>query len=120
MQVVTFDSHGVSGHLNHCSLYEGALELKKRSNVHILLLKSVNILRKYAFCMDSITEIFNSYVCATNWTVRSVIIAAMKAHKSQYVWFRQLYILFSRYLFVNSFQLLEDSKWNPNIGPISQ
>ncbi|KFM75685.1 hypothetical protein X975_23223, partial [Stegodyphus mimosarum] len=28
----------------------------------------------------------------------------MKAHQSQYVWFRKLYILFSRYLYVNTFE----------------
>lgn len=26
----------------------------------------------------------------------------MKAHKSQYVWFRKLYMMFSRYTFINT------------------
>lgn len=28
----------------------------------------------------------------------------MIAHKSQYVWFRKLYMIFSRYTFINTFQ----------------
>lgn len=28
----------------------------------------------------------------------------MSAHKSQYVWFRKLYMLFSRYTFINTLQ----------------
>ena len=28
---------------------------------------------------------------------------AMQAHASQYVWFRRLYVLWSRYLFINTF-----------------
>jgi N-acetylglucosaminylphosphatidylinositol deacetylase len=32
---------------------------------------------------------------------------AMKLHDSQMVWFRHLYILFSRYMFINNLQLVE-------------
>jgi N-acetylglucosaminylphosphatidylinositol deacetylase len=28
----------------------------------------------------------------------------MKAHKSQYVWFRKLYMIFSRYTLINTLQ----------------
>lgn len=28
----------------------------------------------------------------------------MKEHKSQYVWFRKLYMIFSRYTLINTFQ----------------
>jgi len=28
----------------------------------------------------------------------------MAAHKSQYVWFRKLYMIFSRYTFINTLQ----------------
>lgn len=30
--------------------------------------------------------------------------SAMAAHKSQYVWFRKLYMIFSRYTFINTLQ----------------
>lgn len=35
---------------------------------------------------------------------RSVIHSAMKQHKSQIVWFRRIYMFFSRYMLINSLQ----------------
>jgi len=35
---------------------------------------------------------------------------AMEAHASQYVWFRRIYVTFSRYLFINTFRLIEGKK----------
>lgn len=35
---------------------------------------------------------------------RSVIHSAMKQHKSQIVWFRRVYMFFSRYMLINSLQ----------------
>lgn len=36
------------------------------------------------------------------WHERSLIQHAMHQHRSQMVWFRRLYILFSRYMIINS------------------
>jgi hypothetical protein len=30
---------------------------------------------------------------------------AMAVHKSQFVWFRKLFVLFSRYTYINTFQM---------------
>lgn len=36
------------------------------------------------------------------WTERKIVQRAMKQHHSQMVWFRKLYITFSRYMIINS------------------
>lgn len=36
------------------------------------------------------------------WHERSIIQNAMNQHRSQMVWFRRLYIIFSRYMVINS------------------
>lgn len=36
-----------------------------------------------------------------------VIRSAMRAHKSQYIWFRKAYMFFSRYVFVNTLKEID-------------
>jgi N-acetylglucosaminylphosphatidylinositol deacetylase len=38
----------------------------------------------------------------SKWHERRIVQKAMKEHKSQMVWFRKLYITFSRYMLINS------------------
>lgn len=37
-----------------------------------------------------------------NWQDMKLVRKAMKQHQSQMVWFRRLYIIFSRYMVINS------------------
>ena len=46
--VVTFDSYGVSGHLNH----QSCSEVKNSEKVRVLYLESVHLLRKYSATCD--------------------------------------------------------------------
>lgn len=59
--------------------------------------------RKYMSIFDlPISYLLSSNWCILNWKERKIIQNAMKQHKSQMKWFRQLYIQFSRYMLINS------------------
>ena len=68
-------------------------------------LETVNICRKFI----GIFDIFLSLFFLTNVYVSMDLLLAfraMQAHKSQFVWYRLLFICFSRYSYVNTFKLL--------------
>ena len=124
--LITFDASGVSGHVNHRSLYHGAFAwvqglVKGRSGwegpVALYTLSSVNIARKYVGLLDApgtaISSVFRSFgsrrrdvpnrVAFLNdagqyWKARG---AMTTAHKSQMVWFRWGWITVGRYMYVN-------------------
>jgi len=111
--LITFDDYGVSGHLNHQSLYNGVQYLQndqtKKLAVRYLALESISLIRKYWGFIDSLFS-FNHFICTADWSTRKQIQKAMEAHASQYVWFRRIYVTFSRYLFINTFRLIEGKK----------
>ena len=100
-QILTFDQGGVSGHLNHASLPNGAGHV---TGVRIAVLKTVGVLQKYTFFLESL---FNWRTSGWDGVYTSspsdyvIGVRAMLAHKSQLVWFRWLYITFSRYMWTN-------------------
>jgi len=109
--VITFDRGGVSGHKNHSSVYNALalLHLEKRlpKTVQVFCLRSVNLLRKYSLVFDvpmSFLLAHTAYVASLSdwWTIQK----AMSCHHSQYVWFRKAYMLFSRYVVINTFDRL--------------
>ncbi|KAK2581921.1 hypothetical protein KPH14_002376 [Odynerus spinipes] len=107
--VITFDKHGVSKHKNHISLYFAiaalCIEKKVPSYCKLYVLESVNIIRKYVQLFDlPISLLSTSYWYLVTYEQRQIIRNAMKAHKSQYVWFRKIYMIFSRYTFINTLQ----------------
>lgn len=107
--VVTFDKRGVSGHRNHISIFYGVaslcMENKLPTYCKMYVLETVNILRKYTMLLDlPISLLFASYWYLLSFKQRKNIHMAMTAHKSQYVWFRKLYMGFSRYTFINTLQ----------------
>ncbi|XP_043501755.1 N-acetylglucosaminyl-phosphatidylinositol de-N-acetylase isoform X1 [Polistes fuscatus] len=107
--VITFDKHGVSKHKNHISLYFAiaalCIEKKVPSYCKLYVLESVNIIRKYVQLLDlPISLLSASYWYLLTYEQRKNITSAMKAHQSQYVWFRKLYMIFSRYTFINTLQ----------------
>ncbi|KAE8622049.1 hypothetical protein XENTR_v10005076 [Xenopus tropicalis] len=110
--VITFDEGGVSGHANHVSLYKAIRSLhcaqKLPEGCSVLLLESVNLFRKYL----SVLDLPLSWLCP-----RDVLYVlpekqyqqakeAMTCHQSQLLWFRHLYLLFSRYMVINSLRFL--------------
>lgn len=110
--VITFDEEGVSGHLNHCSLFYAValLCLQKRLPAYcrVYVLESINTLRKYSFMLDGpISYFMSSVFYSVNWRERCKIKKAMEAHKTQLLWFRHLYLMFSRYMYFNTFKEIE-------------
>ena len=117
--VLTFDRRGVSGHPNHSSLYNAmvflSLEDRLPPNVRVYALCTVNLFRKYS----SLLAVPMSFLlCPTvylasprDWTR---LHRAMAAHASQYVWFRKLYMLFSRYALINTYDQLNSRLSNSN------
>ncbi|NWV60656.1 PIGL acetylase, partial [Malurus elegans] len=126
--VVTFDAGGVSGHANHISLYAalrysvctllwGTLQecccfeifiLFLCAGCRVLVLESVNLFRKYISFLDVLISCLlprdELFILTEEETEQAK--RAMRCHRSQLLWFRQLYVLFSRYLVVNSLRLL--------------
>ena len=117
LHVVTFDAHGVSGHPNHSDTHRGvrAWADAHRDDVALWTLESVSRVRKFASFLD---VAFLAAAAAgpppqAESRPRRVALVpsfaelrashrAMKLHASQYVWYRRLFVLFSRYTFVNS------------------
>ncbi|KAM8975516.1 N-acetylglucosaminyl-phosphatidylinositol de-N-acetylase [Pelodytes ibericus] len=114
--VVTFDERGVSGHANHISLYSTMRSLHRSRSLpkgcSVLVLETVNIFRKYL----SVLDLPISRLCP-----RDVFFAlsgaqyerakeAMKCHRSQLLWFRHVYLLFSRYMMFNALSLLREKE----------
>ena len=118
--IVTFDRHGVSGHPNHSALRVGlerwrggddGLERGRNQRKDDTLavegweLLSTPWWRKYLGLLDGLFSwlwdaqvalfIFDPLACILVWM-------AMRAHRSQLVWFRYLFILFSRYSYMNT------------------
>ncbi len=75
--------------------------------MQVFFLRSVNPLRKYSLFFDVPMSFLlgrTAYVASLNdwWTIQK----AMMCHHSQYVWFRKAYMLFSRYVIINTFDRL--------------
>jgi len=109
--LITFDRYGISGHKNHSSLYYGVQYLRKHDYLppgcRVFVLVSVNILRKYSGIMDALWSLLLSkHLYLLNMQQRCQVQRAMASHKSQLVWFRRLYMFFSRYPYMNSLHQL--------------
>ncbi|KAL0095170.1 hypothetical protein F4703DRAFT_1766420 [Phycomyces blakesleeanus] len=117
--IITFDGYGVSGHPNHIAAYEGAkryIETQKGST-KLYTLDSIPLVRKYIGIGDLITSSFQQIMALIKKEEKgSVLIVsspgayfathkAMRQHTSQLVWFRWLYVTFSRYMYVNELSL---------------
>ena len=103
----------MSGHKNHIATFEGTRELvRSKPNsapIKLYSLVSHSVLRKYAGMFNFVLLLFGQRDLALVAAPRHTRAAreAMRRHASQYVWFRQLYVMFSSYLFVN---VLEEVK----------
>lgn len=103
--LITFDEGGVSGHSNHISCLNGAKHYVSTTNAppSLYKLETVTILRKYAFVLDlPLTVILQRgllYISSPAGFIQAR--TAMTKHITQLVWFRYLYVLFSRYMVIN-------------------
>ncbi|XP_041376927.1 N-acetylglucosaminyl-phosphatidylinositol de-N-acetylase-like [Gigantopelta aegis] len=112
--IFTFDKDGVSNHRNHKALYNAIRNLSSRPArpgfLGYYVLETVSIWRKYISLMDlpySILSGKNYFISTPNSIIKAQ--KAMYAHWSQFVWFRVLYILFSRYMIINTFQEIKQT-----------
>lgn len=112
--LLTFDRAGVSGHKNHISLYHAAACISlENPPADIYSLSTVNILRKYS----SILDVPMSFLLCPTVFVSSLsqwwrLQKAMRRHWSQYTWFRRLYMMFSRYILINTLELVSQNNNN--------
>lgn len=116
--VISFDREGVSGHANHISISHALQHILLKSEqekISVYALKSVIIWRKYASFFDSMITVAQDMLNFSNeirltlsldfrgyQTLRSILLK----HQSQMVWYRKLYMMFSRYMFFNDLVLL--------------
>ncbi|KTF72226.1 hypothetical protein cypCar_00037938 [Cyprinus carpio] len=110
--VLTFDGSGVSGHANHIAIYVALRHLASAGRLpegcQILSLHSISLLRKYVSVLELPVSwlLPSDFCCIIGWEEYKHAKKAMLCHRSQLLWFRQLYILFSRYMLVNTFQAI--------------
>ncbi|KAJ8957998.1 hypothetical protein NQ318_002000 [Aromia moschata] len=107
--VVTFDRYGVSNHCNHSCIYYAVasliLDRRLPRGCGVYVLETVNILRKYWLLLDiPLSFIFSRFRYMGGFEDRKILHRAMNQHKSQLVWFRRIYMYFSRYMLINSLQ----------------
>ena len=105
--IITFDEWGISYHPNHKAVHH-ACKLVHASDEHkidLMTLRTVNIFRKYWGYADIYFVDGNRYHFFNFNVIESIF--AMSAHFSQWVWFRRLHVLFSRYTWLNSLDYFE-------------
>jgi len=107
--IFTFDSYGVSGHPNHISLsIATALLHPQAGRTTVYHLKSRNRILKYTgslsipFGSSGLSRVSFPAVMDSRGYLQAL--HAMRQHRSQLLWFRYLYILFSRYMYINEWQ----------------
>ena len=105
--VFTFDIHGVSRHPNHVAIRRALSFIKVKyskivKEIDFWELESTGLIRKYIgmadiiFSSRSSNAIFN-YSPFLAWK-------AMSIHHSQFVWYRKLFVVFSRFAYLNTFK----------------
>ena len=114
--LLTFDNYGISGHPNHISTYHGVrafLSTQHRDGVVGYELMSTPIWRKYAGILDAVLSLVEERMMAmfspaserihfVSLLQPGLVYQCMVAHASQFVWYRRLFIVFSRYTYVNT------------------
>ncbi|OMH85337.1 N-acetylglucosaminyl-phosphatidylinositol de-N-acetylase [Zancudomyces culisetae] len=84
----------------------------KLNPVNFYTLKSVQILRKYMVffdCLFSYGDFFRSkdgLMFISDYQNYKTTVEAMYEHKTQLVWYRRLFIIFSRYMYINTYDLV--------------
>ncbi|GFS73130.1 n-acetylglucosaminyl-phosphatidylinositol de-N-acetylase [Nephila pilipes] len=116
LKVISFDQSGVSGHLNHIAVNDGLQYLSLKGllsqDCEVFLLKTVFLLQKYlGFLLVPLIYLCANFQFASTFHDVKIIWKSMKEHKSQFVWFRKLYIIFSQYVYMNTFIKLQNQRF---------
>ncbi|KAL1922111.1 uncharacterized protein VTP21DRAFT_10753 [Calcarisporiella thermophila] len=112
--ILTFDDGGVSGHPNHRACYRGVRDfVRNHTAPSAYALTTVSLARKYTALFDlSLSSFLLSQSDLFLISSPADFLAsqrAMRCHRSQLVWFRHLYVLFSRYMWMNDFQRIDSN-----------
>ena len=123
--IISFDPLGVSNHPNHVSVASSLLKLKKElkiekitknsidEEIFFFQLESVSFFRKYLAIFDIlISALFSLFPSHNNrifFTCYSFLKSwkQMNAHSSQFLWYRKLFVIFSRYSYLNTLIFVE-------------
>ncbi|QRW23306.1 carbohydrate esterase family 14 protein [Rhizoctonia solani] len=99
--IITFDQHGISSHPNHISLYHAASSL--RPQVQLWTLYTTGVLAKYTGYLGAVfpSASDQGVIFASGIEGYLTALSAMNQHWTQLVWFRWLYVGWSRYMWVN-------------------
>ena len=97
--LITFDKDGISHHPNHISCFYGIKNIEK---INVMCNETVSIYRKFLMFFD-IFNVQNNKILFYNFNILNVIYY-MCMHQTQLKWYRILFIIFSRYSYINSFQ----------------
>lgn len=139
IQLITFDEFGVSGHVNHIDAHYGVKELAKEGTLSIKNDISVQQIPLEAWALVTERNILRKYVPFVSWFLLILSLCfgvainprphaphdqrrvyrlhkpllnwvAMQTHQSQFVWYRRLFVVFSCYTYVNTLQVIQNSK----------
>lgn len=105
--IITFDDGGVSRHPNHIAVGAGVevAVAERGGRVAPLYLETTSILRKFIGPLDGLVCLAGgSPMCVADAAGVVSTYHAMTAHASQWVWFRKLFFVFSRYTHINTFR----------------
>ncbi|KAM3601678.1 uncharacterized protein V6R79_016606 [Siganus canaliculatus] len=119
--VLTFDGKGVSGHANHIAIHKAVRHLASTGQVPndccLLSLVTVGLFRKYVSFLELPVSwlLPSSLHCFVGLQGYRRAKDAMLCHYTQLLWFRYLYITFSRYMVINTFQIIPQGPKNLKI-----
>jgi N-acetylglucosaminylphosphatidylinositol deacetylase len=121
--IITFDSGGVSGHINHRAVSSGVrqlITLTRSSSLTAYENVSVNLIRKYSGLLDLPYTFFSCIprllfgwrdgrygLLVSNPGMYLAGRRAFASHTSQYSWDRHIYLLISRYMYYNEISRVE-------------
>ncbi|THD26388.1 N-acetylglucosaminyl-phosphatidylinositol de-N-acetylase [Fasciola hepatica] len=108
--IVTFDESGVSSHPHHVAAARALVGARRRTGddqllIPLFCLISLPLYRKYCALLDFLFSLIMPTPNVVYVPLRFIGTAytCMLSHQSQMVWFRWLYIVFSVYMYKNSF-----------------
>jgi N-acetylglucosaminylphosphatidylinositol deacetylase len=108
LKIITFDSLGISGHPNHIAVHNGVKSYLQNTEVQGFQLVTTSLIRKYIGILDIlVSPAFDGEKIVLLTPHISLAYLAMKAHYSQFVWFRRLFIMFSRYPYINTLEQIQ-------------
>jgi len=110
-QIITFDDYGVSGHPNHISTYHGVkFALQNLSMISAFRLKSYSMIDKYI--LGTLQFVYRM-VFKNEQTILTtdplLAYRGLLVHESQCVWYRRLFVVISRFAWMNTWEIIQSS-----------